>query len=531
MRILRTLTLAVVTSMLSLPALAADVALVLTVENYRYQPSIRPDPNLRSIAQKLRRAGFEVIVNDRQDSKGLRAATNRFADRLRQGAGVDRAIVVASGHFTSALRAPWLLGDEARDIDSLDIGAFGVPLNGLTGLLARHQGQAVIVLGEYKQNLLLGRGVSAGTQGMSFPHGVSGFIAPANRMDKIVTSLMTPGLPLAEIAKTAGPGIQARGYLPRTAAFLPQGGQLVSPEGSYWDALRDLGTEEALQFYLRRHPNGLHASEARTALRNLRNNEVANWKRQETQLNLTRAQRRDVQRDLTLLGYNTRGIDGVFGNGTRQAIKAFQKDASLPVTGYLTQTSLTQLSNKAERKRQRDRVARERQDRKLWQEVDAQNTAAGYAEYLRLYPAGLFSNEARQRHAALSTNAHTAADQAAWDKAIAHDGMTGYQDYLSAYPQGLYVDAAKARLAEFKRIQNNRALVKKLRQEERNIAGNQISRVLVEQRLATLGQDPGVVDGVFDENTRRALRHFQRSRGLLVTGLVTQKTMLQLVGG
>ncbi|WP_372886691.1 peptidoglycan-binding protein [Shimia sp.] len=509
----------------SLPALAADLALVLTVEDYRYQPPLRADPNLRSIAQKLRRSGFEVIVNDRQDSAGLRAATARFSDRLRQGA--DRVMVVVSGHYASAFRSPWLLGADAGDVGALDIGGSALPLGGLTALVAGHQGQAVVVVGRYERDLILGQGAGGGLAGLSFPHGVSGFLAPADRLDSLVAELLTPGRPLAEIAKSAGPGIEARGYQPRAAAFLPYLAPVDPGEGSYWDALRDLGTEQALRFYLDRYPNGRHAGEARAALRQLRHDEAAQMKQAETQLGLSPSQRRAVQEDLTLLGYDTRGIDGVFGNGTRRAITGFQRDNALPATGFLTAQTHDVLRDKADRKRQ----LQDRRDRQLWREVEGRDSLEGYARYLDAYPDGLFAAEARRRHAELSRSQSQVGDQAAWEQALYHDGLTGYRAYLEAHPHGRYADEARRRVEAFERIQDNQDLLQRQSEQERSLAGNQISRLLVEQRLSTHGEDPGAIDGVFDENTRRALRRFQRSRGVPVTGLVSQKTMLLLVAG
>jgi peptidoglycan hydrolase-like protein with peptidoglycan-binding domain len=41
--------------------------------------------------------------------------------------------------------------------------------------------------------------------------------------------------------------------------------------------------------------------------------------------------------------------------------------------------------------------------------------------------------------------------------------------------------------------------------------------------------DPGRVDGRFDENSRKAIRRFQRSRNLPATGYVGQATMVALL--
>ncbi len=51
---------------------------------------------------------------------------------------------------------------------------------------------------------------------------------------------------------------------------------------------------------------------------------AARAEQDEAALRLTRDQRRQVQRDLSLMGYDTRGIDGVFGRGTRAAIAGWQ---------------------------------------------------------------------------------------------------------------------------------------------------------------------------------------------------------------
>lgn len=56
----------------------------------------------------------------------------------------------------------------------------------------------------------------------------------------------------------------------------------------------------------------------------------------EAQLGLGRQQRRAVQAGLTQRGFNTRGVDGVFGRGTRNAIAAWQRANDLTATGYLT---------------------------------------------------------------------------------------------------------------------------------------------------------------------------------------------------
>ncbi|MGG3891992.1 peptidoglycan-binding protein [Metabacillus fastidiosus] len=47
-----------------------------------------------------------------------------------------------------------------------------------------------------------------------------------------------------------------------------------------------------------------------------------------------------LQKDLNTLDYDTKGIDGVFGNGTNEAVRKFQQDNNLSVDGIVGSTTL-----------------------------------------------------------------------------------------------------------------------------------------------------------------------------------------------
>ena len=64
---------------------------------------------------------------------------------------------------------------------------------------------------------------------------------------------------------------------------------------------------------------------------------------EERLLGLTYAERREVQRRLTLLGYSTGGIDGSFGQATRRALATWQRDERQRASGYLTADQLREL--------------------------------------------------------------------------------------------------------------------------------------------------------------------------------------------
>lgn len=65
---------------------------------------------------------------------------------------------------------------------------------------------------------------------------------------------------------------------------------------------------------------------------------------EEAGLNLTRQQRSAAQAGLTQRGFDTRGVDGVFGQGTRNAIAGWQRANDLAATGYLTKAQYDRLT-------------------------------------------------------------------------------------------------------------------------------------------------------------------------------------------
>ncbi|MEM9045208.1 MAG: peptidoglycan-binding domain-containing protein [Pseudomonadota bacterium] len=63
----------------------------------------------------------------------------------------------------------------------------------------------------------------------------------------------------------------------------------------------------------------------------------------ESMMKLSRTERRRIQLRLSLAGHDPRGIDGVFGPATREAIAAFQAELGLPESGYLDAPLVTVL--------------------------------------------------------------------------------------------------------------------------------------------------------------------------------------------
>src|SRR6267378_4247682 len=122
-------------------------------------------------------------------------------------------------------------------------------------------------------------------------------------------------------------------------------------ELEFWRSIKDSNKPEELNAYLTNYPNGTFKSIAlariaslqdgpSTATRNLTTGidpttftEAAD-QAAEDQIGLDKGQRRDVQRRLTALGFDTR-VSGKFDDATRAVITRWQAARGYPKTGYL----------------------------------------------------------------------------------------------------------------------------------------------------------------------------------------------------
>lgn len=132
---------------------------------------------------------------------------------------------------------------------------------------------------------------------------------------------------------------------------------------------QNANTVEAYRAYLSRYPNGIYVGNARQALQRLgatattptRNSNqpvvdnrptpttpaATSAAQTEANIGLSRAQRVEIQRQLTRIGYDTRGADGLWGRLTRSAIGDWQKAHGHAVTGYVTQGQVQQIATQA----------------------------------------------------------------------------------------------------------------------------------------------------------------------------------------
>lgn len=530
-------------ALLLVPQLAAaeDAALILLESDYRELPDVGGEDEAAALARALEAAGFRVISSRDQ---GAEDAWTKVADWRRAAAGADRLLVFASGHMVSGAREAWLLTRYAQDPSDLSVGAQAVPLGPVLDTLATKPGQAVLMLAPSGKKID-GQGLVPGAAPEA-PQGVTVLSgSPKALLVAAQNVLLAPGAAPAR-GLTGLRGVEVSGFVSDAAPFVatpngvPTAPQPVAdPEVSFWNAVRGIDSAESYQSYLDRYPNGRFVVEAKAGMAALEQDAQAQLAAGEAALGLDAEARKKVQRNLVLLGYDPRGIDGVFGPGSRAAIAAWQKAQPVEATGYLTAADLRALTAQGQAEAARleaeaaaRRAEQERQDRLYWDQVGKAGDEAGLRAYLGRYPDGLYADVARARLAEIEAakRAETQGEERAlWDNVRDKDTIAAYRRYLNRYPEGRFVDEATARIDALQAAAAEQAGVDAAKTEEDRVAGNQVTRLLVETRLASLGFDPGRVDGTFDATSRKAIRQFQRARGIAVTGYVSQETMVHLM--
>ena len=184
---------------------------------------------------------------------------------------------------------------------------------------------------------------------------------------------------------------------------------------------------------------------------------------------LSKDDRRLVQRSLTQSGYDTRGVDGVFGKGTRRAIRDWQASNGYRSTGRLTPLQFDDIVS-----------------------------------------AGRASDRSRR------------GDEAAWTEARAQNDERAYRAYLQKYPRGRYVEQALDRI-------DRRRLAASYRDRERALGLSRSQRSEVEGLLARAGYYPGSINGKFGKTARNAIRDYRRDRGLVVHAYLDREMLRYLV--
>ncbi|MCL3881993.1 peptidoglycan-binding protein [Marivita sp. GX14005] len=494
--------------------------------------------------------GAEVSLATDADAETMREAFRDFVGGL--DAGTEDVVIVLTGRFVSTVAGSYLLPEDSSDDPALaDVLIEGFPLDAVYAVAANYPGRALIVLGETDQEGDLAPGLSVELPLGEVPQGVTIAIGPAGNAAEFTAQLAdATGADVLPLARAEG--LSLKGFVPRELPMLdaevtdlPQvtddGATQANAEADVaaWEEAQGADTQAAYETYLAAFPEGSKAAEARQRLATIKSEPFYREKRAEEALGLSRDARREIQRDLALLGYNTRGIDGIFGRGTRAAVTAWQEENDAQATGYLTANQISRLDAQAERRaaeleeEARQRQAElERQDRTFWEETGAKGDEAGYRAYLKRYPDGQYAEAAQERLNAIEARRRAEAedqDATRWQQARQQDTQDAYRAYLNERPNGAFVEEARARIDWLERNAAQSAEQAQAEAEEAALNLNPAARRLAEARLESLGLEPGAVDGRFDEDSRRAIRRYQEARELRVTGYLDQPTVVRLL--
>ncbi|MEL6958592.1 MAG: peptidoglycan-binding domain-containing protein [Pseudomonadota bacterium] len=532
---------------------AQDAALLLGMERYEQLDRVNRADDVLQARDRLEVLGFDVTAR----ANARVGAANDLAASFQTKAGeADRLVVALLGHFVTDGDRTWLLTPEADTVDLFTVQSASVSVDALMQILAERPGQAVLVLGVADPDDLDldGSFLRAGVGTLDIPQGVTVMQGPPRNAAALMSGILTE--PDAVIGQRLRdhPTMAEAGYLPRDWRLMPpeiivdDTDQIDGPsdadlnaEAELWDETTAADTVAAYRTYIAAFPQGRFVAEAEQQIAAILSEPNRGARLAEEALQLNRTARRDIQADLTLLGYNTRGVDGIFGPGTRGAIVNWQQENGFPQTSYLTRDQISLLNAQAARRQAeidaeeaRQQAAAEQREREFWAETGAQGDEAGYRAYLAQYPDGRFAPIAEARLADIEDQRRAQTedeDRLAWIDAQADDLSEGaLREYLAAFPEGIFADQARERLQAFDTAEDN-ARAARAEQEEASLRLSGVRAQLLELRLADLGHNPGRIDGVIDGNTRNAIASYQRDQGIPTTGYVDRQTAVGLMTG
>lgn len=521
---------------------AEPAALVVGNEDYNAIENVPRADEVQGLSSVLSAQGFNLRTLRDASANDLRLAL----DRLERDAGAREGVVVyLAGRFVHSATETYFLSSNAM-VESLEVmRRVGVPLSTVTALLAGSSGKAVLALGDggaFDEDIAF---LEPGVGEITAPQGVTVLSGPPEEVQSALSAILE-GQAVLDPGSLSETGVMLSGFVPWNGRLpfgeIPltaQAPDLRDAEIAFWDAVRRIDSVESYETYLDRYPGGIYATEANERIADLRDAPRREAEAAEVALGLTRTQRREIQRALTLLNYDTRGIDGIFGRGTRAAISSFQGREGFEVTGYLTREQIRELDRLAraraeeleeDARREAERAAQE--DRQYWRDTGASGREEDLRRYLERFPNGIFAEEARAELRAIDEIRRprvSAVEQLAWQRAEQNGSADAYREYLRRYPDGAYAGAAReeiARLEEESRRGNDRRDAAR-GEEAMNLSLT--TRRTIEQRLDALDYRPGPVDGNFDDQTRDALLRYQRDRRLPATGYMNDATMVRIL--
>ena len=546
------LSVALLGATLATSAMSDGVALIIGNEDYRRINDLRRGDLVYTTRTALERSGMTVIAARDAGRDTVFEALTAFGERAQEG---DRLLVALSGRFAHTNSETYFLPVDTTTMPLAEMPGKALPLSVVLTYLETFPGNAVLALATDNRTGKFSELVRHGIGDVEVPQGVTLVRTfPRTLTDYITQTLTQPGVAITNVPSK---DLRLSGFVGKAQVFTPAplpdpepdtASQPSQQDGVATSRVQDLlawrradsaNSVAAYEAYVRAFPRGQFVRMAENRIRALTDTPEARSERAEQALDLNRDQRRQIQRNLSLLGYNTRGIDGIFGNGTRAAIVGWQKANNLGQTGFLDRDQIVRLDEQAQRRAaeleaeaEARRQAQLARDRAFWSETGAIGDEAGYRIYLERFPDGEFSELARARLNDIEREkrrATDARDRQLWDEASIVNSRQAYADYLTISPNGAFRDEAIARIEAIDEAERAASTNSRAAREEEALNLNSTTRRILESRLDRLGLKPGKVDGTFDDNTRRAIRRYQQARQLPETGYLNENVVVRLL--
>ena len=530
---------------LALPGLAAaDAALVLANEDYASLPPLAGGDDPAGAADGFEDLGFEVSALADGGREDASRAVARFMAEVPEA---ERLVVALSGRFVTDGGRTWFLTADSPVPTLFGLNSNALSLESVLAVLARRPSRAVLVLGVDPDAAgAFDPWLREGVGELDIPQGVTVLDStPRAAAAFMADELSEPEGDLAALV-TANPEIRSDGYLPQGFTFMPGrpeepvvvevpdelAGALSPAERALWEGAVALDTVDAFRDYLRRYPDGSYAPEARAAVAAILAEPNRAARLEEEALRLGRDERQQVQAQLAALDFDPRGVDGVWGAGTRAAITNWQQENGFPQTSYLDAEQIERLAEQVAERRAAEEAAARAQaqaDDEAWQRAERGGSGEDLRAYLDRYPDGHHAEEAADRVALLEAAAREQAERDAWQRARRAGTLAALTGYLEAWPEGAHAEEARAARRALRSETDTEARQRAAQESEAALGLTPLTGRVIEARLRALDLDPGEVDGEFDRSTRRAIQAYQGDRGLDATGFLDEATVVRLL--
>lgn len=124
--------------------------------------------------------------------------------------------------------------------------------------------------------------------------------------------------------------------------------QAAGRDKQAWDQVSQQDTPDAYRAYLDQFPQGAFRGEAEAKLQEFQQDAAdadgrAKARATEERLGLTPSMARLVELRLAQLGLKPGTVDGTFDRSTRRAIRRYQQDRNLNVTGFMDQATAVRM--------------------------------------------------------------------------------------------------------------------------------------------------------------------------------------------